>query len=371
MTPLHEDWQVLTELFPSEWRELARSTKAVRRLRGFTDVEQLLRTLLLHVGRGWGLKETAVHARMGGIANVSGVTLMNRLRDAELWLRQLCEQLFQEDGICLQPVIKGRPVRVVDATTVKEPGKTGSQWRVHYSLRLPSLECDHFQLTPVRGKNNGEKLGRFRVQPGELILADAGYSHPPGIASIVAQGGDVCVRWNPTSMPLLNEDGRNAFSALEELKGLRRCGEVTEWPVRLAYESRIIAGRVCVLRKSRTAIRKAQRKITRRVQQKKSSGGREVRRYACYVMVFTTLPRDVASGEMVVECYRLRWQIELAFKRLKSIMQFGHVPKQSDQSGRAWLYAKLFVALLVEKLIRIGSTISPWGYHLPRKTAPS
>lgn len=371
MTPLHEDWQLLTELFPSGWKELARTTNAVVRLRGFTDVEQILRTILLHVGRGWGLKETAVHARMGGIARVSSVTLMNRLRDAELWLRQLCEQLFQENGVCLQPAVKGRPVRVVDATTVKEPGKTGSQWRVHYSLRLPSLECDFFELTPVRGKNNGEKLGRFRVQPGELIFADAGYSHPPGIASIVAQRADVCVRWNPTSMPLLSEDGTIAFPVLEALKGLQRAGKIAEWPVRLLYDTHSIAGRVCALRKSRTAIRKAQRKITRRIQQKKSSGGRETRRYACYVMVFTTLPREVANGETVLECYRLRWQIELAFKRLKSIMQFGHVPKQSDQSGRAWLYAKLFVALLAEKLTRVGSTISPWGYNLPRQTAGS
>ena len=371
MTPLREDWRVLTELFPPGWRELARTTNAVVRLRGFADVEPILRTILMHVGRGWGLKETAVHARMGGIAQVSGVTLMNRLRDAEVWLRQLCEQLFLENGVCLQPAVKGRPVRVVDATTVKEPGKTGSQWRVHYSLRLPSLECDFFELTPVRGKDNGEKLGRFRVQSGELILADAGYSHPPGIASIVAQQADVCVRWNPTSLPLLNEDGTTAFAVLDALKPLRRSGEITEWPVRLRYDSGSIAGRVCALRKSRSAIRKAQRKITRKTQQKKSQGGRETRRYACYVMVFTTLPREVVNSETVLECYRLRWQIELAFKRLKSIMQFGHVPKQSDQSGRAWLYAKLFVALLAEKLTRVGSTISPWGYNLPRHTAPS
>jgi hypothetical protein len=371
MTPLDENWETLIGFFPAGWKEMARATNAVVRLRGFTDVEQILRAILLHVGRGWGLKETAVHARLAGIANVSSVTLMNRLRDAELWLRGLCEQLFRENGVCLQPAVRGRPVRVVDATTVKEPGKTGSQWRVHYSLRLPNLECDYFELTPVAGKNNGEKLGRFRVRPGELIFADAGYSHPQGVAAIVAQEADVCVRWNPRSMPLWSEDGRTALAPLEALKGVRRAGQIADWPVQLRHDTRTIAGRVCVLRKSRTAIWKAQRKITRKRQQNKSVGGRETRRYACYVMVFTTLPRELASGETVMECYRLRWQIELAFKRLKSIMQFGHVPKQSDHSGRAWLYAKLFVALLAEKLTRVGSTISPWGYPLPRQTGPS
>ena len=89
---------------------------------------------------------------------------------------------------------------------------------------------------------------------------------------------------------------------------------------------------------------------------------------AQYLMVFTTLPRQVATTRQVLECYRLRWQVELTFKRLKSIAQLGHLPKYHDQSSRAWLYAKLLVALLVQKMTRIGKSISPWGYPLPETT---
>jgi hypothetical protein len=46
----------------------------------------------------------------------------------------------------------------------------------------------------------------------------------------------------------------------------------------------------------------------------------------------------------------------------------GHVPKHDDQSSRAWLYGKLFLALLSQKLARVGSAISPWGYLLPETT---
>ncbi len=79
-------------------------------------------------------------------------------------------------------------------------------------------------------------------------------------------------------------------------------------------------------------------------------------------MVFTTLPGTAANAEQVLEGYRLRWQIELVFKRLKSIVQLGHVPKLDDQSSRAWLLGKLFVALLTQKLIQVGRATSPWGY---------
>ncbi len=123
-------------------------------------MNDLLRTLLLHVGCGWSLRETAVQAKLAGIAAVSDVTLLNRLRQAEGWLRELCQQLWKDNGVNLQPALKGRPMRLVDATTVKEPGKTGGQWRIHYSLRLPTLECDHFDLTPARGKNAGDRASR-------------------------------------------------------------------------------------------------------------------------------------------------------------------------------------------------------------------
>ncbi|MHC4192232.1 MAG: transposase, partial [Planctomycetota bacterium] len=72
----------------------------------------------------------------------------------------------------------------------------------------------------------------------------------------------------------------------------------------------------------------------------------------------------------VLEWYRIRWQVELVFKRFKSIAQLGHLPKHSDDSSKAWLYGKLFVALLTEKLISHASSISPWGYILEEQSAP-
>jgi hypothetical protein len=366
MSALREDWEVLLGLFPSDWQELGRSTGAVTRLRGFDSLNNLLRTLLLHVGCGWSLRETAVQARLAGIAEVSDVTLLNRLRQAEDWLRQLCQRLWSDNGVSLEPALKGRPVRLIDATTVKEPGKTGGQWRIHYSLRLPTLECDHFELTPVKGRNTGERLGRFRFHAGEVVLADAGYSHPPGIAAVVSGGAAVCVRLNPASLPLWDEHGR-PFPLLRKLRRLRQAGALAEWRVEVRWGDQRIAGRLCGIRKSEEAIRKAQRKLTRRQQQGKGTGTPETREYACYILVFTTLASLQASTRQVLECYRLRWQIELTFKRLKSIVQLGHIPKQDDQSSRAWLYGKLFVALLSQKLARVGSAISPWGYYLPQE----
>lgn len=368
MSALHEDWRIVLDLFPSDWVELARKTGAVRRLRGFKSLESLLRTLLLHVGCGWSLRETAVQAKLAGIADVSDVTLMTRLQQSEHWLRQMCQRLWSDNGMDLEPAVKGLPTRLVDATIVQEPGPTGGHWRIHYSVRLPSLECDYFEVTPVRGKNTGEKLGRFSFHAGELVLADAGYCHPPGVAAVIRDGADLCVRLNPASLPLQDESGR-AFPLLARIRKLQRAGEIGEWKVAVRAEDQQVRGRLCAVRKSEDAIRRAQRRIDKRQQRRVSSATPETREYANYILVFTTLKKQKATTREVLESYRLRWQIELTFKRLKSIAKLGHIPKQDDQSVRAWLYGKLLVALLTQKLVRVGTTFSPWGYYLPGEQA--
>ena len=80
------------------------------------------------------------------------------------------------------------------------------------------------------------------------------------------------------------------------------------------------------------------------------------------VMVLTTFPEAELSAAEVLERYRFRWQVELVLKRLKQIAQLGHLPKSDEQSAKAWLYGKLFVALLTNKLIKRARAFSPWGY---------
>ena len=363
-----EDWPVLVQLLPSGWEQYGRSMGAVKRLRGFASMEALLHSLLLHVGGGWSLRETAVQAKLAGIADVSDVTLLNRLREAEAWLRHLCQQLWQENGVTLQPALSGRAVRVLDATVVREPGPTGSQWRIHYSLRLPTLECDSFELTPTHGQGSAERFGHFVFRPGERVLADAGYCHPAGIAAVVEHRADVCVRLNPHALPLYDERGE-VFSVSTALAGLRRTGQAAEWPVQIHPGSQRIAGRICAIRKSQAAIDQARRRLREKLKSGNSMS-EQTWQYAQYVLIFTTLPREVATTRQVLECYRLRWQVELTFKRLKSIAQLGHLPKYHDQSSRAWLYGKLLVALLAQKMARLGNSISPWGYPLPETPPP-
>jgi hypothetical protein len=330
---------------------------AVKRLRGFSSPEVLLRALLLHVGLGYSLRETVVRARLANWADVSDVALLKRMRNSEQWLRFLCVALLRERGIVVHGGKVGA-VRIVDGTIVKEPARTGSQWRILYSIQLPSLVCDFLEVTASDGEGNGESLNRLPVARHDLVLADAGYCSVAGIEYVHQRCADVLVRVNPQAFVAYSRQG-GRFPLATRLRRLSRAGQVGEWPVILNGPISSFRGRVCAVRKSEHAIVQAHRRLHRKSSKKQMITKPETLEAAKYVVVFTT--RNNASAVEILEQYRSRWQIELVFKRLKSLVQLGHLPKHDDRSSRAWLYGKLLVALLTQKLIRIGRDISPWG----------
>jgi IS4 transposase len=109
------------------------------------------------------------------------------------------------------------------------------------------------------------------------------------------------------------------------------------------------------------AAQKARVRVVRESQRNGTRLQPETLEAADYVFVFTTLAAAYDASN-VMELYRARWQIELAFKRLKSLVQLGHLKKHDKIAARAWLQGKLLVAFLVDALLVTAERISPWGY---------
>ena len=189
----------------------------------------------------------------------------------------------------------------MDATTVKEPGPSGSLWRLHYSVGLPSLTCDFFKLTGTEGPGTGESLAQFPIRAGDHVLADRGYSTARGIRHVVDAGGRLIVRVNTGSLPLCTATGR-PFDLLAAVGSVTRAGAVRSWATTVAAPSDDggpageIAGRVCVLRKSAEAIRLAHQKIRRDAARKGNQVQAATLRFAEYVIVFTTFPEPPFSA---------------------------------------------------------------------------
>src|SRR3990170_2413146 len=211
-----ENWEILCTFLPAEWAEQARRLGAMRRARYITDPATVLRVLLLHLATGCSLAETAARASASGLAQISAVGVFKRLRAAEPWLRWLAQQMRGAADLPME--IAGRRLRAVDATSVSEPGSTGTDWKVHYVVNLADLQCDFFELTDIR--QGGETFRRVPVGAGDILMGDRVYASPPGVAPVVRAKGDVMVRLNRQALPLFDRQGRR-MALLPLLRRLR------------------------------------------------------------------------------------------------------------------------------------------------------
>jgi hypothetical protein len=220
-------------------------------------------------------------------------------------------------------------------------------------------------LTDVHG---GETFRRLPVQAGDLVLGDRGYSRAPGIAHVVKRGGDVLVRMHVQSLPLFEAGGRRV-ALLRRLRGLK-LGQIGEWPAFVQGPEGPLAGRLVALKRSPASAERVRERVQRRARHKQQVLSAAALEAVGYVLLWTTLPQRSYTARFALEMYRWRWQIELAIKRMKSILGLGQLPKRTDASSRAWLHGKLFVALLLERLWHEAEALSPWGYPLENSPQP-
>lgn len=358
---LAEEWNVLTRFLPEGWRELARSTGALQRARQVRNPDVLLRLAFLYAASGLSLQQAAARATTAGLARISSVALMKRMRSAGPWLRVLAEGVFAESARMpsLNAISAKRRLRIVDATHVRVSGSSGTDWRLHYVLGLPTLTCDFAEVTDALG---GETYLRVPVQAGDIILGDRGYCHREGVAHVVEHGGDAVVRLNANSFPLLDSQGER-LDLLASMRSLVE-HEPQGFAVRFVAGQREYAARLCAIRKSVSAAQLAKERLLKAARKKGKVVQAQTLELAEYIFVLATQGLDDLAPADVLELYRARWQVELGFKRLKSLFDAGTAPNRDPEAVRSWIYAKLLAVLLIERLGEESRLFSPWGFPI-------
>ena len=357
-----ESWELIRKVFPVDLEALARQSGSLCRARKVGDAETLLRLLLMH-GGGLSLEQTVRRAGQQGLGRLSAVALFKRLRRSAAFLQQLACKVLEQVQQRAPPVSwpGGYRFRLIDATTVKEPGPMGQCWRVHYSVRLPDLCCDHFEVTDLKA---GESFKRWQAAADEVLLADRAYAAREAVGALLDQGVKVVVRLNGRNFPLLSSpEAEQPFNLLAQLRTLQ-VGQVKDWQLYFRFGERSWPIRLCAVRKSRAAAERARRKARAKARDEGRQVQADTLELSEYLLVLTNLEPAAWSATNVLELYRCRWQIELAFKRLKGLLKLGHLPKKDPDSARAWLQLKLLLALITERLCEQARFFSPWGYRL-------
>lgn len=354
---IEDEWQYVLNMMPPDLEESAVAMLALQRRRAIKSGSDLLRVALCYALCDLSLRHVGAWAKLIGVASMSDVAIMERVKRADEWLGYLILRWLRDRGLTSN--VPQVAVRVVDATTISGPGSAGADWRVHLGLDLGQLRIRTVELTDA---THGESLDRHRVGSRQIVLADAGYAHRAGVAAVLDNGGHVVVRINWQNFPLQTRTGvpLDLVTCLEALAA----GEIGDWNVQFRVRERLYPVRLVAVRLSRAAAQRAHKRLRRVAARKGRRVERRSLRAAHFAYIITDVDRRILPAAEALELYRLRWQIEMAFKRLKGIVRLGRLPAKNVQLARAYLHAKLLGALIVDELCHGALTFSPWGYRL-------
>jgi hypothetical protein len=337
----------LPRSFDLDWT--ARRYEALLRRREIKSAKDLLHLALAYAAGGLSLRDTAAWAALQGLARMSDVAVLDRLRGAALWLEKLLAAILVERAATAPPGPARRRIRLIDATTVSAPGSTGADWRIHVEYDPAARHMVGIEVTDGRA---AESLARFTIGAGEVVIADRCYAKARDLRAVRQAGGDFVVRVGWNALRLRHADGRrfDLFAALAPLGH----GEQAEAMLELLPERNrgsTVPLRLVMLRLPAEAAERGRKRARRRGQKQGKRTQPNTLRAAEYVLLATSLGSEVTATDLL-ELYRTRWQIELLFKRLKSLIGLDDLPADDPDLARTWLYAKLIAALLTEDLAR-------------------
>jgi DDE family transposase len=339
-------WQVLFSQLPADLEERARASGALLRRRSIHSASALLQLILAYAVGDYSLRQVGLWATVKGVAEVSDVTILNRLRQSVSWLEGLLAYLLSAH-IVASPQAKVR-LCLVDATVLSQPGSQGSDWRIHLRFNAGEMQVEGLTLTDA---TCGEGLHHFRFAPGEIVVADRAYGYKKELLPLLAKGVSCVVRMRWTNLAEFSQQGE-AFALLGWLRSNFRTAAAEAKAVELqlttpqgTYSVRLIA---CQLPAEQAE--QARRRLRRKRQKQGKEATAESLYVAGFVLLLSNLPIEHWSALQVSELYRLRWQVELYFKRLKSILHLDQLRAHDPQLARAYLLAKLLAALLLDRL---------------------
>ncbi|WP_448336316.1 transposase [Bellilinea sp.] len=358
-----ESWKKFQQKWEIDLEGTARASKALQRKREIRSAEDLLRLIVWYAMNDWSLRLTALWAALTNIGYLSDVAVLKRLRNSVEWLGKLIGMLLQRRLSDLQS-LPGVRMRVVDATTISIPGSSGTGWRIHLSFDLGNFCLDGVEISDKYG---GESLARFEARDNEIWIADAGYAFASGMAPVLDKGAKLIVRINWRNVPVIAPDGQR----LKVIDWLRTVTDLSERSVWMKMPSGWFAFRLIAAPLPPEKAESARRRVRLAYQRKKKPLNPDTLFAAGFVLLLTNLPVEDWSARKVLALYRMRWQIEVYIKRLKSVLNFDLLRAKDARLAQTYLLAKILIALITDQFIAYPVNQFPdWFACLDRPVSP-
>jgi len=358
---IDKDWKYLCQYLPEDLSDLAKATGAVVRWRNLQSGEELLRLILAYAIEDLSLRSTAAWSSQAAL-ELKDTSVLHRLRRAPPLLERVLAHLLTQR--LHAEAAPGPEFRINDATVLSIPGSQGTDWRLHVVYDPAQCRLRRVEITDQHG---GERLDRDRPQPGDVVCGDRGLAHARGIHAVSEARAYVLLRMHWQNIRLQDAQGQ----PVDMPQTLKRAdhggtGAIAYVPHEDKPPVRV---RLLIRPLPTEAASRNRQRLRRNAAKKGRTPSATALRLAGYFCLLTTLPEDLAPDDVALELYRLRWQIELFFKRCKGLLHCDQLRAFDPRLVRTYCLAKLIEVALIQCLHEEAIAFSPWGAPRCRRRA--
>jgi hypothetical protein len=340
------NFEKIEKYLPIGWEKQAKELKAYQREGEIKSAGELLMLNLLHMTAGGSFQGTSSIVRLTSGKSLTKNAVYERIVKSSEWLKWLGQGVCEQSGFMnVKPSWLGeKRVQLVDASDVSLKGSKGSDWRLHHVFDLFDYSSTRCDITTIK---EGEKLTRYDCfGKNDIVMGDRIYCTIKGIEHLRKSESGYILRFKSKAFTLYDEKGE----VIDLLGEIRHLGELESTSISCFYKAdgRLSPVRICAMKKEAKAAEQAKRKTNKKMKrQQKKEAAAETLELNEYIVLAASLDYDEAK---IFELYRARWQIELVFRRLKSIFGFAEVPSKKDESVKAWFYGVLLLAAICEAI---------------------
>jgi hypothetical protein len=302
-------------LLPPDYRDQARRLGAWTRTRAVPSIDALFQALLCDVLCVRSLRQLGAWATVHGLGSISDRAWSQRVRHSTAWMLWLLGDLVLGGHPPLAAEPRSARVRIIDASMIRMRSQHGHSARLHCSYDVQAGRLDQIHVTD---EHQAEGIHHFTLQAQDIFIADRIYCRRATLTAVCAATAHLVVRWHSTNLPLTSPTGVS-FDVLAWLDTV--VGDEAEQAVWVGQQPvRLLARRLSPAAAAREAYRRRRKAVKVGVTVRPRTLA-----IAPWLLVITTLPETWSCSE-VLALYRLRWNIEVLFKRLKQLVGLHGLP---------------------------------------------